>query len=157
NAQVCNASNCVIGEPQFEVKLDVSAADPIPLTPLLQERMKLKAPELKVVPLPSVLRSTEPQNEVPAPPDSPAKTAQTVGASAPQDDAGLIAFVLQGIAWGAISLLTPCVFPMIPITVSFFLKQSESRHHNALAMALVYSATIVLVLTAGAVLLLRFF
>jgi thiol:disulfide interchange protein DsbD len=46
---------------------------------------------------------------------------------------------------------------MIPITVSFFLKQSEKEHHNALPMALIYSATIVLVLTAGAVLLLRFF
>src|ERR1700683_3678863 len=46
-------------------------------------------------------------------------------------------------------LFTPCVFPMIPITVSFFLKQGEKEHHNALALAIVYSGTIVVVLTAA--------
>jgi thiol:disulfide interchange protein DsbD len=45
-------------------------------------------------------------------------------------------------------LLTPCVFPMIPITVNFFLKQSEKEHHNPLAMASVYSGTIIVLLTA---------
>ena len=44
-------------------------------------------------------------------------------------------------------LLTPCVFPMIPITVNFFLKQSEKDHHNPLAMASVYSGTIIVLLT----------
>ena len=39
-----------------------------------------------------------------------------------------LAFILAGIFWGAVSLVTPCVFPMIPITVSFFLKQSEKEH-----------------------------
>ena len=38
--------------------------------------------------------------------------------------------MLAGVFWGAISLITPCVFPMIPITVSFFLKQSEKEHHR---------------------------
>ncbi len=33
--------------------------------------------------------------------------------------------ILQAIAWGFVALLTPCVFPMVPMTVSFFLKQSE--------------------------------
>src|SRR5262249_37692165 len=72
-------------------------------------------------------------------------------------DEGLLAFILAGIFWGAISLLTPCVFPMIPITVSFFIKQSEKEHHRPLAMAVVYSATIVIVLSIGAVLLLSVF
>ena len=54
-------------------------------------------------------------------------------------------------------MLTPCVFPMIPITVSFFLKQSEKEHHRPLGMAVVYSSTIVVVLTLGAVLLLGVF
>jgi thiol:disulfide interchange protein len=31
---------------------------------------------------------------------------------------------LQGIFWGLFALLTPCVFPMIPLTVSFFTKSS---------------------------------
>src|SRR5262249_509181 len=44
-------------------------------------------------------------------------------------------------------LLTPCVFPMIPITVNFFLKQSEKEHHRPLAVASVYSGTIIVLLT----------
>jgi thiol:disulfide interchange protein len=70
---------------------------------------------------------------------------------------GLLAFILSGMFWGLVSLATPCVFPMIPITVSFFLKQSEKEHHRPVFFALVYSGTIVLVLTLGALLLLGFF
>ncbi|GBD35790.1 Thiol:disulfide interchange protein DsbD [bacterium HR36] len=70
---------------------------------------------------------------------------------------GLLAFILSGMFWGLVSLATPCVFPMIPITVSFFLKQAEREHHRPVFFALVYSGTIVLVLTAGALLLLGFF
>jgi thiol:disulfide interchange protein DsbD len=73
------------------------------------------------------------------------------------DNQGLLAFVLAGVFWGAVSLVTPCVFPMIPITVSYFLKQSEKSHHRPVTMAVVYCATIVIVLTVAAVLLLSFF
>lgn len=68
-----------------------------------------------------------------------------------------LSFILAGIFWGAISLVTPCVFPMIPITVSFFLKQSEKEHHRPITMACVYCVTIVIVLTAAAISLLSFF
>lgn len=77
----------------------------------------------------------------------PQKVKQTTGLS----------FILAGIFWGAISLVTPCVFPMIPITVSFFLKQSEKEHHRPITMACVYCLTIVVVLTAAAISLLSFF
>jgi thiol:disulfide interchange protein len=70
---------------------------------------------------------------------------------------GLLAFILAGIFWGFVSLITPCVFPMIPITVSFFLKQSEKEHHKPITMALVYCLTIIIVLTIAAVALLSFF
>ncbi len=79
------------------------------------------------------------------------------GASKAGGDEGLLAFVLQGVFWGAISLVTPCVFPMIPITVSYFLKQAEREHHRPLLTALVYSGTIVVVLTIAAVALLSVF
>src|ERR1700735_5471796 len=79
--------------------------------------------------------------------------------SAPDVNSGidLWGFILAGIFWGAISLVTPCVFPMIPITVSFFLKQSEKKHHRPLLMASVYCATIVIVLALAALLLLNTF
>jgi cytochrome c biogenesis protein CcdA len=57
--------------------------------------------------------------------------------------------LLVGAFIGAIlMLLTPCVFPMIPITVNFFIKQAEKEHHRPFAMASVYAGTIVLLLTA---------
>jgi thiol:disulfide interchange protein DsbD len=34
--------------------------------------------------------------------------------------------ILEAILWGFLMLLTPCVFPMVPMTVSFFLKQSDT-------------------------------
>lgn len=39
----------------------------------------------------------------------------------------LWAIILEAIAWGFVALLTPCVFPMVPMTVSFFLKNSGSK------------------------------
>jgi thiol:disulfide interchange protein DsbD len=46
---------------------------------------------------------------------------------------------------------------MIPITVSFFLKQSEKQRNSPLTMATVYCLTIIVVLTLAALLLLSFF
>ena len=46
---------------------------------------------------------------------------------AQNDKAGsLWALILEAILWGFLMLLTPCVFPMVPMTVSFFLKQSDN-------------------------------
>ena len=39
---------------------------------------------------------------------------------------GFISFILLAVTMGFLALLTPCVFPMIPITVSFFTHQGES-------------------------------
>src|SRR5262249_37917595 len=72
-------------------------------------------------------------------------------------NASLLGFILAGVFWGAVSLITPCVFPMIPITVSYFLKQSEKEPPRPLTMAAVYCGTIIVVLTVAAVLLLSFF
>ncbi len=35
--------------------------------------------------------------------------------------------ILEAILWGFAALLTPCVFPMVPMTVSFFMKGSENK------------------------------
>lgn len=42
-------------------------------------------------------------------------------------DKGLLAVILLGFLGGLVALITPCVFPMIPLTVSFFTKRSESK------------------------------
>ncbi len=75
----------------------------------------------------------------------------------PTTSAGFTTFLLTAMFWGLITLLTPCVFPMVPITVSFFLKQGEKKVHNPLTMALVYTLTIVIVLGVAALFFLSFF
>ena len=37
------------------------------------------------------------------------------------------AIILEAIAWGFAALLTPCVFPMIPMTISFFMKGNNNK------------------------------
>ncbi len=54
--------------------------------------------------------------------------------------------VLQAILWGFAMLLTPCVFPMIPMTVSFFLKNSGNAHRGRFN-AFMYGLFIVLLYT----------
>ena len=57
--------------------------------------------------------------------------------------AGFWSFVLLSISMGFLALLTPCVFPMIPITVSFFTHQGELENQKPLNQALVYTLGIV--------------
>lgn len=61
----------------------------------------------------------------------------------PQQERALIPFLLTAFTAGFLALLTPCVFPMVPITVSFFLKQSEKEHHRPISTALIYCLGIV--------------
>ncbi|MEQ8325463.1 MAG: protein-disulfide reductase DsbD family protein [Vicingaceae bacterium] len=48
---------------------------------------------------------------------------------------------IKGFLGGFLALLTPCVFPMIPLTVSFFTKQSKTRA-KGISNALIYSVSI---------------
>ena len=44
--------------------------------------------------------------------------------------------ILEAILWGFLMLLTPCVFPMVPMTVSFFIKQESGGRFKALMYGL---------------------
>lgn len=64
------------------------------------------------------------------------------------DDLGahksLMGIFILGLLGGFIALLTPCVFPMIPLTVSFFTKQGQSRRRG-IVNAVIYGASIFLI------------
>ena len=62
------------------------------------------------------------------------------------DTESLWALILEAILWGFAMLLTPCVFPMVPMTVSFFLKGSDNVHQGRLKAAL-YGLFIILLYT----------
>ena len=59
---------------------------------------------------------------------------------------GLWSLILEAILWGFLMLLTPCVFPMVPMTVSFFIKQSGSAARGRFN-AFMYGLFIVLLYT----------
>jgi thiol:disulfide interchange protein len=60
---------------------------------------------------------------------------------------GFWAFIALAALMGLASLLTPCVFPMIPITVSFFSKQAEGRPQTVVRLALLFAAGIMVTYT----------
>ena len=84
-------------------------------------------------------------------------TDTSVSLGAENQDQGLIAFVIICFVGGFAALLTPCVYPMIPITVSFFLKQSEKGTHKPITMASVYCLSIIAGFTVFGVLLAALF
>lgn len=58
----------------------------------------------------------------------------------------LWATIIEAILWGLAMLATPCVFPMVPMTVSFFIKGSENKKLGRFRAAM-YGAFIVLLYT----------
>ncbi len=61
-----------------------------------------------------------------------------------EKEASLWAIFLAGVIGGLIALITPCVWPMIPMTVSFFLKQNKSRA-KSVRSASVYGLSIIVI------------
>ena len=63
---------------------------------------------------------------------------------------------MWGFIGGLLALLTPCVWPMIPLTVSFFLKKNTSRKRSVLDALLYGGAIIVIYLSLGLFITLAF-
>lgn len=59
-------------------------------------------------------------------------------------DKSVIGIFFAGMIGGLLALLTPCVFPMIPLTVSFFTKRSPTRK-KGITNAAIYAASIILI------------
>jgi thiol:disulfide interchange protein DsbD len=166
--QVCDPNRCVPEKYTLTAPINIASAEPVALTPEVEkslreydtarqkervERDKGTSPS----PSPSASEASAPAETFDwrsyQVVDSPALESFSGNGS---HNGGLWATIVTAILGGFISLLTPCVFPMIPVTVSFFLKQSERVHHRPLTMAAVYCATIVAVLTAGGIALVHF-
>ena len=97
------------------------------------------------------LRGTPPTATRQAPPSYEAEggydpQTQTAASRNENSAGGLWALILEAILWGFAMLLTPCVFPMVPMTVSFFMKGSENARQGRLK-AFFYGLFIVLLYT----------
>lgn len=75
-----------------------------------------------------------------------------------EEGISLWSVILEAVAWGFVALLTPCVFPMVPMTVSFFLKNSGSKRRGRF-MAMLYGISIVALYTLpiGIIILITYF
>jgi len=70
-------------------------------------------------------------------------TPGSAGSPAAPNASGLLAFLITAFGLGLAAIFTPCVFPMIPITVSFFLNQ-----RGGILQAVVFSSGIVVLFCA---------
>lgn len=128
NLQICNDKTCYGpgNYPDIEIPLEVQEGKGV--TPPENLTARTQPPASRIV--------------TGAAPGSPGNTL--VDDAPPRDLWGLLVAAFVG---GFLMVLTPCVFPMIPITVNFFIKQSEKEHHQPLFLATIYSGTIIILLT----------
>lgn len=62
-----------------------------------------------------------------------------------QKEDSLLWFFLASFGFGLLAIITPCVFPMIPMTVTFFLKEKNKR--KAKFQAVIYGLSIIIIYT----------
>ncbi|MBI2931328.1 MAG: hypothetical protein HYY16_06730 [Planctomycetes bacterium] len=60
---------------------------------------------------------------------------------------GFLGLILLGMLGGLISLVMPCTYPMIPITVTYFVKQAAGSRSHGMALSTAYSLGIILAFT----------
>jgi thiol:disulfide interchange protein DsbD len=135
----CNDTQCVLNDTDFSFSLPAStknAQQPVkgPVNPEIPKAASLEdtagtvsAETLRVIP-PSV--------------DNRVKDAE----GTTRKSRGLLGTFLISLLAGLGGLLTPCVYPMIPLTVSFFLRGKKSKG-KTISEALVFGASIILIYT----------
>lgn len=92
-----------------------------------------------------------------AAPPGPSAPAASVGPRSENIDdlkkGGIWSFLFKAFLFGLAALATPCVFPAIPLTVSFFSKFSGESFGRGARLAGVYAGTMVFAFTAAGVLI----
>lgn len=169
--QSCGDMGCVPGRYDFTIANEdisvVPAASPVEkkaeskpaAEPKAEKAAPAPAPAKKEEPVAVAPVVAEPVDEpvaAPAAPEEPvlvaeeqatvSEAAPAVSEAAPEEKSGTsiwVTFVL-GFGGGLLALLTPCVWPIIPMTVSFFLKRSKERK-QAIREAFIYGASIIVI------------
>ena len=88
--------------------------------------------------------------------DAPSARAE-VSEAAKTAERGILPFLLFSALGGLSALVMPCVWPMVPITVNFFVKQGQAKKGSTTGLAVAYCLAIIGVFTAVGVLFSFFF
>jgi thiol:disulfide interchange protein len=124
-------------EAEFSVAIRATAAD-IPKEPVVADASTPKTTSVVAgASSQSAVTATLPDTamvSVPAPPsidptvaDAVSAPIQTLNETATEADGSLWGFIVAAFLSGLVALLTPCVFPIIPATVSFFTNQQGGQ------------------------------
>lgn len=141
--QICTDRNCLIPTTvQVPLLFTVNPGPPRP------DRLQ---PISSIPPQPNQVATNPSSGTAISQQTQPASTSGSVDATRRNilsaERHGLLSFLLLSIGAGFLALLTPCVFPMVPITVSFFSKRRQRNAKEGLRDALAYCAGIVATFT----------
>src|ERR1035437_9604446 len=78
-------------------------------------------------------------------PRAPAPAASSTAGTPAAPAEGLVAFLAVAFGIGLASIFTPCVFPMIPITMSYFLNRQSGGRRESIVQALVFCLGIIVI------------
>jgi len=78
------------------------------------------------------------------------------GSSTDKSDVSLWQIFINGLLFGFAAILMPCIFPMLPLTVSFFTKRAGSRT-KAIGQAIIYGLSIIIIYVGLGMLVTIFF
>ena len=146
--QICDENGCLF-PPDQEASVAISGFKLIkeevaPLTTKIEkEDNKKKQEEALLVETPEEVKKEIEKKEIKEVHVEPSEKFVPSKNNKEKKDSNLIIFIAGFIA-GLVALLTPCMFPMIPMTVTFFTKQSKSRKEG-IFKALVYGTSIILI------------
>ncbi|HNX55608.1 MAG TPA: protein-disulfide reductase DsbD family protein [Prolixibacteraceae bacterium] len=125
NFQACNEETCIPGEAEFSFNV------PAPKAPVKTTEVKNEAK-----PASETVATAQQQDNTPATQTVPDVKKEIKPTASNDEFSGnnrsLWWFFIQAFAWGLLAILTPCVFPMIPMTVSFFMKSGSKGKFQAM-------------------------
>ena len=121
---------------RYQVCNDTTCLPPRKKTAAFTFAVDASAPALAALTIPAGYKEVNP--------NAPAPSASSVPVPSPASPGdGFGAFLLTAFGFGLASIFTPCVFPMIPITVSFFINQ-----RGGILQAVVFSLGIIVLFCA---------
>ncbi len=121
--QICMDGACMTPT-DVDLTIDLKQADGVDLEKILTENPVVEEPVV----------------------EEPAKEEATISEAKEEKGGSIWAYILEAVIWGFVAMLTPCVFPMIPMTVSFFMHGSENPAMGRFR-AMMYGFFIVLLYT----------